>query len=377
MNIIIIFAKNSTVMLTRFAVKNYMGFPERIIWDLASPRDYSFNPHLVKDGVIKNGIIYGVNGSGKSSLGKAVFDIVTLANHKFDYASAIYRGRPQDTIDFEYSFLLGDDKVDYNYSKTVNGTIVKELLKTDEKVYLSKDGSEIFINEEFPIDPGMKEKLYESYNSISLINFLYASMPLGKEHVIYKLMSFVKSMLWFRCLDERNYIGIDENRVFIEEYIIKHGYINDLADFLLSESGQRFDFSPTTLDNKIIICKIGEENVPLGDIMSTGTRSLELLFYWTKRMAESDVKFVFIDEFDAFYHFELSINVCKTLFAESFQAFLTSHNTMLLQNDFLRPDCAFRIKDGKVKALSELTNRGELREGHNIEKMYRAGAFDR
>ena len=49
---------------------------------------------------------------------------------------------------------------------------------------------------------------------------------------------------------------------------------------------------------------------------------------------------------------------------------------MLLNNDFLRPDCAFNLKNNKIDALSELTDRGELRQGHNIEKMYRAGSFN-
>ena len=82
------------------------------------------------------------------------------------------------------------------------------------------------------------------------------------------------------------------------------------------------------------------------------------------------------EEFDAFYHFDLSINVCKTLFKEDFQVFMSSHNTMLLSNDFIRPDCGFIIGNNKIDAICNLTSRGELRQGHNIEKMYRAGSFD-
>ena len=63
-------------MLSRFSVTNYMGFPEKITWDLSKPHDYAFNSNLIHNGIVKNGIIYGVNGSGKTSLGKAVFDIV-------------------------------------------------------------------------------------------------------------------------------------------------------------------------------------------------------------------------------------------------------------------------------------------------------------
>lgn len=212
-------------------------------------------------------------------------------------------------------------------------------------------------------------------NSVSILKFIYGTFPLPENHYIMKLMKFVDSMLWFRCLEERNFIGIDNGTVSIEEYIIQHGYIEEFAEFLQTESEQKFDFTPTTADQKTLWCKIGDNVVPFVSIMSTGTSSLELLFYWTKRMKESDVKFVFIDEFDAFYHFELSLNVCRTLFKEDFQVFLSSHNTMLLGNDLLRPDCAFEIRDNRIAALSELTDRGELRQGHNIEKMYRAGAF--
>ena len=161
-----------------------------------------------------------------------------------------------------------------------------------------------------------------------------------------------------------------------EDYIIKNGYLDEFARFLKEESGQVFDFTPTQNDHKVITCKINNYEVPFLSIISTGTTSLELLFYWTKRMKEASVKFVFIDEFDAFYHFDLSINVCKTLFKEDFQVFMSSHNTMLLSNDFIRPDCGFIIGNNKIDAISNLTSRGELRQGHNIEKMYRAGSFD-
>lgn len=43
-------------MLIKFAVTNYRGFANRIEWDLSSPANYEFNPHAIKDGIIKNGI---------------------------------------------------------------------------------------------------------------------------------------------------------------------------------------------------------------------------------------------------------------------------------------------------------------------------------
>ena len=50
-------------MLVKFAVTNYRGFANRIEWDLSKPSNYSFNTFAIKDGIIKNGIVYGPNGS--------------------------------------------------------------------------------------------------------------------------------------------------------------------------------------------------------------------------------------------------------------------------------------------------------------------------
>ena len=365
-------------MLAKFSVTNYMGFSKKITWDLSMPRAYNFNSHLIKDGIVKNGIIYGDNGSGKTSLGKAVFDIVSLvgSNSSTDYSSTIYQGSINTPIDFEYFFKFGEENVVYSYSKDNRGQLVKESLYSNGTCVFKKDENELFISESFPVDPAMKKQLMESTNAVSIVKFIRGSYPLTKEHCIEKLIDFVGSMLWFRCLDERNFIGIDSSWVNIEEYIIKHNYIHEFEDFLSSESKQSFDFSPTNQDHKILYCKIDGNTVPFLSVRSTGTTSLELLFYWICRMKESNIRMVFIDEFDAFYHFELSINVCNTLFREGFQVFMTSHNTMLLGNDFLRPDCGFFIRNGKIDALCDCTDRGELRQGHNIEKMYRAGAFN-
>ena len=45
-------------MLIKFAVKNFRGFAERIEWDLSHPSNYEFNKYAIKDGIIKNGIIW-------------------------------------------------------------------------------------------------------------------------------------------------------------------------------------------------------------------------------------------------------------------------------------------------------------------------------
>lgn len=63
-------------MLIPFAVINYRGVEKRIELDLSHPNNYSFNTFAIKNGVVKNGIVYGPNGSGKSNMALAIFDIV-------------------------------------------------------------------------------------------------------------------------------------------------------------------------------------------------------------------------------------------------------------------------------------------------------------
>ena len=101
---------------------------------------------------------------------------------------------------------------------------------------------------------------------------------------------------------------------------------------------------------------------------------MQLFYYWSKRFEKASL--VFIDEFDAFYHFELSENVIKLLLKyKNMQAILTSHNTNLADNKLMRPDCYYILKSGKIKSFVDSTQR-ELREGHNLSKMLKEGEFD-
>jgi AAA15 family ATPase/GTPase len=83
---------------------------------------------------------------------------------------------------------------------------------------------------------------------------------------------------------------------------------------------------------------------------------------------------VFIDEFDAFYHHSLSALIIEKLKETGVQFILTTHNTSVITNDLLRPDCYFLMSKHNIRSLSKSTAK-ELREAHNIEKMYKAGSF--
>lgn len=364
-------------MLAKFAVKNFRGFNHRIEWDLTRHSNYTFNMFAVKNNIVKNGIVYGPNGSGKTNFSLAVFDIVNHLSQKWKkpdyYQNFTYAGSQTSVVDFEYVFVFGGRTVEYDYSKDYHGVIKSEVLVVDGVSVFKKDGGKFEIDRDsFPMDSMIAGNLAVNANNVSIVNFLLTSYPLAEDHFLIKLQKFVNGMLWFRSLDVREFIGLETNTYILDEFIIKHGLVDDFRDFINSVSGQEFYFATPNRGDKVLSCIIDRKRIPFDMIVSTGTKSLKLLYFWMKKMG--DATFVFIDEFDAFYHFKLSFEVCRILFALEPQVFMSSHNTYLMTNDLLRPDCNFIIDENKIKPLCECTEK-ELRFGHNMEKLFRGGAF--
>lgn len=366
-------------MLTKFAVTNYRGFAKRIEFDLSHPSGYDFNKTAIKDGVVKNGIIYGPNGSGKTNLGLAIFDIANHLSHKWkkpdyylNFSNAVNYFQP---VEFEYWFKFDNRWLKYSYTKTTKDgqiIILQERLEEQNGILFNKEPEGINISPEFSISDDAKQNLMNGANTISLINFILGSTPLAKDHLLIKLRDFVENMLFFRSLDNREFIGYREGSSNIEEYIISNNYIKDFETFLEETSKQKYEFAEPILGEKILYCLMNGVKIPFQLVASTGTLNLELQYFWLKEM--TNASFVFIDEFDAFYHHELSYAICRHLFVGDRQTFMTTHDTFLLTNDLLRPDCFFIIRDNTINAICNMTDK-ELRFGHNLEKLYRGGTF--
>lgn len=365
-------------MLVKFAVINYRGFAQRIEWDLSKPSNYSFNTFAIKNGIIKNGILYGPNGSGKSNFALSLFDIVNHLSQRWKlsdyYDNFMFAGKPSSPVSFEYTFRFGKDELYYTYEKGSKGIIRGEkLLVNDRLVFSRSKGMPLKFSPDYLLGNTARANLSNNANNVSILNFLLATYPLPANHYLFRLQEFVNSMLWFRCLEQREFIGLVSSPINLDEYIINEGLTKDFSKFLQRVSEQTFNFVTPSKGDRVLQCAINGNKVTFDSIASTGTQSLMLLYYWIKQM--SNASFVFIDEFDAFYHYDLSYKVCKELFSlDNCQVFTSSHNTYLMTNDLLRPDCNFIINDNKIKPLTECTNK-ELRFGHNIEKLFRGKVF--
>ena len=364
-------------MLAKFSVKNFRGFKDKIEWDLTRHNNYGFSTYAIKDDIIKNGIIYGPNGSGKTNFGLAIFDIVNHLTQKYTkgdyYVNFTYSGNQALFVEFDYTFVFDGVSVEYRYSKDYHGLLRKEEMLVNDKQVFKREAGRFTIDEkEFPMEPVVKRNLASNANNVSIVNFLLTSYPLAADHYLLRMNKFVNGMLWFRSLGFNEFIGLENTGSTLDDYIIRNKLINDFRRFLLEVSGQDFTFAAPSPGDKILYCVIDKRKIPFDLVVSTGTQSLRLLYFWMNKMGKAS--FVFIDEFDAFYHFKLSFAVCKRLFVLPCQVFTSSHNTYLMTNDLLRPDCNFILNENKIKPLCDCTDK-ELRFGHNIEKLFRGNTF--
>lgn len=368
-------------MLKRFRVSNFKCFKSNFEFNLSAANNYTFNPNCVKAGIVNNAMIYGYNGCGKSNLGWAIFDIIEHLTDKskqeFPYTHYTNAYNTDNEAVFEYEFQIGDSTVVYIYAKTDYKTITSERLIINKREVINFDrhnGNTIF-NTSLKGTETLNKIITD--NQLSVVKYIKNNSELvnDKENNAFKgFFSFVEHMLFFRSLEDRTYIGQESKKGTLVNDIINQDKVEDFEHFL-NEANVKCKLAVVDImGNRDLAFDFNGKKVLFRDIMSTGTSSLMLFYCWYLQILKNEVSFVFIDEFDAFYHYELSRLIVKKLQASGIQFILTTHNTSIMSNDLMRPDCYYLMNNLKILPLSKCTEK-ELREVHNIEKIYKAGAF--
>jgi len=371
-------------MLKSLTVSNFKAFEKPVTLDFSATGGYSFNTEAVKDGIVKTAVMYGKNASGKSSIGLAIFDIVANLTDNFvnpaDYA--IYQNalHIKDFVSFEYNFEFDNVQVVYKYKKLNVSTIIQEELIIADRIVISYDKTDK--NKPFIIDLKGTEQLDKNLNTLqfSALRLVKRNSSLednNENKIFNKLFDFVNKMLFFRSLQDRAFTGYKPAPSYnIVEEIVKSGNFSELQRFF-KEAGfsDELTHSHHTGREELFI-KFGNIILPFEQACSTGMSSLLLVFYWLEdiKKEEKCPSFICIDEFDAFYHFELSAFIIEKLKSYNCQVLLTTHNTSIFTNDLLRPDCYYICSKDKIENAHNSTNK-EIRLGHNLEKLYRGGTF--
>lgn len=366
-------------MLAGFEVRNYRNFRDKLQFSLESGKNYEFNETAIYNGIIKDSVIVGYNATGKTNLGLAIMDIIIHLTDKKDIgkASSIFYSNlynEDDIVSFAYKFKFDTSFVEYIYEKKSIRQIVRESVKINGKKIIVNDGETRFVH----LKGSESLNLDNWDNSISLVKYVYANTILDKEdkdcQIFLAFLKFVNQMLWFSSTENLRTIGSDILRGdMLEEICNLQNGVSNLERFL-HEANLSFKLmEKDTGEGKTIYCKMGDKEVAFAPLMSSGTRALVFLCLWY--LQREDFAFIFIDEFDAFYHTDLSIAVIRKLMLEkNIQVIFTSHNTDIISNELLRPDCYFILEDNAIQPFCNLTDKS-LREAHNLQKMYKAGAF--
>ncbi len=372
-------------MLVSFFVKNYKSFKDEIILNFEDTHDYKYNSQCIKNGLLSKVVIYGPNASGKSNFGFALFDIVSLLTDKNthhlqnDEISFINADSNSSIAEFRYVFKNKKDIIIYSYKKKSPKIMTYEELYVNDKLIYSYD----FENKKFN-DSNLKEIYAESLNfeyfenNFAILRYIANNTNQPDNSTVKFIMNFVSHMLWFRSLQENGYIGFTTGGESLSQWIANNNLAKEFQRFLRDLAGIETNLEVLELTQpvpqKLLVEKHKNKMFHFKQIASSGSKALELLFYWSKRFNE--VSFLFMDEFDAFYHFDLARNVIKHIVDyDNIQVVFTTHNPNLATNEMLRPDCYFILKNGKLTSFADSTER-ELREGHNLEKMLRNGEFD-
>lgn len=366
------------LILKRFEVENFRGFLGRMVLNLEA-RQYDFNQAVVYNGVVKNALIYGDNGVGKTSLGFAMFDVVSHLTDNKPLSEKmllpyLHMNASSDRAKFCFAFKYGEGELVYEYEKGAARNLLRETLKVNERCLVDW---EYHSGGSHYVDKIVAGNLALDLNDdkLSVIKYIYKNTPTGHSLEISDLMNFVTNMLWFRNLDTRSYAGIRPGETNIVATMKEHDALPQLETFLCHHKIEyKLAFRDIDGETKIMALFSNGKEADLMKIASSGTHTLILFFAWSV-MAFERASLVFIDEFDAFLHFQSAEKIVRNLTEHAnLQSILTTHNVSLLNNDLTRADCCYTLGRTKIASFAENSDRS-IRQTHNLEKMYVNGFF--
>lgn len=364
-------------MLKKFTVSNFKNFKDEISLDFSKIGEYSFNMDC-----LSMRLIYGRNATGKTNFGRAILDIKILLYGMFrndENCVLINADFQKDTAKFIYEFQFGSDEVTYKYSRFENRNLCDEELYINGEAIFKCD----FKNSKFDFQ-GLSIISAETVNTNRYVNkdemdneyvlpflrWLINNTAFSDDSVLIQLSKYVRKMDMITVGNDLLY----SNRNFLEN-LKNPVYLHNFEDFLNLIGIECKLVLQELPDGQVELYFSHKKLVPFYRTASSGTLALTSLY----QKIVSNCSLIYLDDFNAFYHYEMAeklIYYFKDKYPEC-QFIMTSHNTNLMTNKIMRPDCLFILSSrGTLTALCDATER-ELREGHNLEKMYIRGEFEK
>lgn len=357
-------------MLKKFTVSNYKNFKDEISLDFSKIGEYSFNADCLS---IR--LIYGRNATGKTNFGRGLLDIKSLLCGMQSSGLINEDGAAK----FKYEFKFGNDEVVYKYSRFSNTELCDEELYINGEAIFKCDfknskfdfqGLSIISAETVNTNRYLNKDEMDNEYVLPFLRWLINNTAFSDDSVLIQLSKYVRKMCMITVGNDLLY----SNRNFLEN-LKNPVYLHNFEDFLNLMGIECKLVLQELPDGQVELYFAHKKLVPFYSTASSGTLALTSLY----QKIVSNLSLIYLDDFAAFYHYEMAEKlICyfKDKYPEC-QFIMTSHNTNLMTNKIMRPDCLCLLSSkGTLTALCDATER-ELREGHNLEKMYISGEFEK
>lgn len=357
-------------MLKKFTVSNYKNFKDEISLDFSKIGEYSFNADC-----LSMRLIYGRNATGKTNFGRGLLDIKSLLCGMQSSGLINEDGAAK----FKYEFKFGNDEVVYKYSRFANTELCDEELYINGEAIIKCDfknskfdfqGLSIISAETVNTNRYLNKDEMDNEYVLPFLRWLINNTAFSDDSVLIQLFEYVRKMDMITVGNDLLY----SNRNFLEN-LKNPVYLHNFEDFLNVMGIECKLVLQELPDGQAELYFSQNKLVPFYGTASSGTLALTSLY----QKIVSNLSLIYLDDFAAFYHYEMAEKlICyfKDKYPEC-QFIMTSHNTNLMTNKIVRPDCLFILSSkGTLTALCDATER-ELREGHNLEKMYIRGEFEK
>lgn len=384
--------KGANHMLKALTLRNYKNFKDEITIDFENIRDYSFQTNCISDGIIRKMLICGRNATGKTHLGKALLDIKDVLCGTFECPYdpfLLNTDSDEKTAFFEYRFQFGDTELCYEYLKEYRGLNYEKLEINGISIFecdFEKGKYDFDHLNDIHAETANTEYYLEYVKScddipgsrFAFLKWTLDHMALDENSVLLKLTDYVNGMS--RITADYREFSLLSNTVEEQNFyqlLEKNHNLQHFEDFLNVMGIECKLKLKRMLSRQRNLYFVYDRMIPFLENASSGILMLTELYY---RILSNDenVSFLYLDGIDSFFHYETTekmLLVLKETYPKC-QIILTSHNTRLLTNKLMRPDCLFILSEkGSLTSFCNATQR-ELKEEHNLEKMYISGEFE-
>ena len=383
-------------MLKKFAVQNFKNFKDTLTLDFGDVGGYKFNQDCINNDIICKCLIYGRNATGKTNLGEALTDITNIIfgpSHRIIEDKILNANSKELSASFYYLFSFGQDNLAYNYKRNDKRELLSEVLKVNDVIVYDldfKEGSFKHLDLSIiGVDTIQTEKYIDSIqlafgdiedeksSRVPFLRFILNNTPLKSDSLLFKLEDYVAGIR-FNTVGSSIIMRQSRINMSFVDYLSEDDNLSKFESFLNTMGIECKLEVVKSADGQNVLFFKHDTLIPFFENASSGTIAL-ITLYRRIIAVERKPSLLYMDEFDAFYNYEMSEKIVK-FFKENYrecQIIMTTHNTNLMTNQLMRPDCLFILsRDGRITPLCNATER-ELREGHNLEKLYIGGEFEK